>query len=330
MPFLTKGKTNWKYILIVVILTLIVGGGILGYLRYFEKEIVSLTKFPEIKKPREVSSEEELAKETVNGYVKALMSRQRDNVIPYLTGEAKMKIQKWPPIFGTSNPHLGSFEILSIKKLGANKFEFLVREYQEYTGEGIIGYNDEALTVEKTNGKYLISKIETGEYVDIKETVNWKTYRNEEYGFEIKYPPEIAFFSRGPNYVQQALDRGETISGTVMPSYDTVIFSDSYNEIAKIEIFHIYEKEISKENYWADLHYYGPCDIRWEFKPEFFDFNLVNGIPILKVKGKDYLNVSRSCYYLKNLSGNLIVLSNYEEYKLDIFNQMLSTFKFLK
>jgi hypothetical protein len=60
MPFLTKRKTNWKYILIVVILAAIVGGGILGYLRNFQREISSLTKFSEIKKP-EKSKIEKLA-----------------------------------------------------------------------------------------------------------------------------------------------------------------------------------------------------------------------------------------------------------------------------
>jgi len=50
MPFLTKGKTNWKYILILVILAIIVGGVILSYMRYFEREMVSLTRFPGIKK----------------------------------------------------------------------------------------------------------------------------------------------------------------------------------------------------------------------------------------------------------------------------------------
>jgi phage shock protein PspC (stress-responsive transcriptional regulator) len=59
MPLLTKGKTNWKYILIVAILALIVGGGILVYLRYFNKEISSLAKFPEIKKPEKPKIEEE-------------------------------------------------------------------------------------------------------------------------------------------------------------------------------------------------------------------------------------------------------------------------------
>jgi hypothetical protein len=60
MPFLTRGKTNWKYILIVGILSILVGGGILGYLRYFEREILSLTKFPEIKKPEKVIKEKKI------------------------------------------------------------------------------------------------------------------------------------------------------------------------------------------------------------------------------------------------------------------------------
>jgi membrane protein YqaA with SNARE-associated domain len=58
MPFLTRGKTNWKYILIVTVLAAIVGGGVLFYLGYFEKEITSLTKFPEIKKPEKLKIEE--------------------------------------------------------------------------------------------------------------------------------------------------------------------------------------------------------------------------------------------------------------------------------
>jgi hypothetical protein len=43
-------RTNWKYLLIVMILALLVSGGIWGYLRCFEREISSLSKYPEIKK----------------------------------------------------------------------------------------------------------------------------------------------------------------------------------------------------------------------------------------------------------------------------------------
>jgi hypothetical protein len=67
MPFLTKGKTNWKYILIVLILAALVGGGILGYLRYFKREISSLSKFPEIKKPEKIETEKlKIEEETAN------------------------------------------------------------------------------------------------------------------------------------------------------------------------------------------------------------------------------------------------------------------------
>jgi len=48
MTFLKEGKTNWRYILIVLILAAIVGGGILGYQEWISREE---TKIPEIKLP---------------------------------------------------------------------------------------------------------------------------------------------------------------------------------------------------------------------------------------------------------------------------------------
>jgi len=43
MPFITQGKTNLKYILIVGILALVVGAGILGYGRWIAKEEAKLS-----------------------------------------------------------------------------------------------------------------------------------------------------------------------------------------------------------------------------------------------------------------------------------------------
>jgi len=47
IPFLTQGKTNWKYILIVVILAVIVGGGILVW----QLQKMEFIEFPKIKIP---------------------------------------------------------------------------------------------------------------------------------------------------------------------------------------------------------------------------------------------------------------------------------------
>jgi len=162
------------------------------------------------------------------------------------------------------------------------------------------------------------------------DLANWKTYRNKEYGFEIKYPAEVRFSSEGPNVAQQATNEGEPISGTIQPSYDTIIFSDNNNEIAKIEIFHKYEKDIRSEDYKEEgyLYLYGLCDLRWGFEPTSINMSLINETKVLVVKGK-MNNNSDSCYYLKNSLGNLIVFSN-SGYKADVFEQMLNSFKFVE
>lgn len=55
MPLLTKGKTNWKYIVIILVLALIVGGGIFGYWKKVGREEV---KILEIKMPEKVIENE--------------------------------------------------------------------------------------------------------------------------------------------------------------------------------------------------------------------------------------------------------------------------------
>jgi hypothetical protein len=175
--------------------------------------------------------------------------------------------------------------------------------------------------------------IETPEGVTPKNEINnWNTYRNEEYGFEVKYPSEFVVSSEGPNAAQRAIDEGKQISGTVQPSYDTIIFADNHNELGRIEIFHKYEQHIFEENYkdkgylkWH-LYLYGPCDIRWEFKPESFNFKYIGNNSVLTVRGSDKEGKIQNCYYLKNANENLIVFSN-KEYKPEIFNTILSTLK---
>ena len=56
--FLKGGPTKWGYVLILIIFTILVGGGILDYSRYIFEEITSLSQFPEIKIREKVVKEE--------------------------------------------------------------------------------------------------------------------------------------------------------------------------------------------------------------------------------------------------------------------------------
>ncbi|HDZ54676.1 MAG TPA: hypothetical protein ENI19_03965 [Candidatus Nealsonbacteria bacterium] len=73
MPFITEGKTNLKYILIVVVLAVIVGGGILGYQYLSSKALApegwwspkEEAKVPGVKPSVEIPGEVEVPEEKV-------------------------------------------------------------------------------------------------------------------------------------------------------------------------------------------------------------------------------------------------------------------------
>ena len=161
------------------------------------------------------------------------------------------------------------------------------------------------------------------------ETADWKTYRNEEYGFEVKYPRFLKSISTGPNLEQQKLDKGGTISGTTQPSYDTVIFSDENNEEQfKVEIFHLREENLSKDEY---IYLFGPCDNRFGFDLTETNIISVNNIEILQRKGiasiKGEPASHQVCYYFKNYNNNLIVLSSDDD---SMLRDIVSTLRLFK
>lgn len=152
------------------------------------------------------------------------------------------------------------------------------------------------------------------------EAPDWKTYVNKEFGFTLKYPPSFIHSSSGPNEAQVRLDRGETISGSIQPSYDTVSFSEKDGgEQFRLEAFHPLEDPISEDSYGSHLYLYGPCDLRSGFDPEVITTFKINGINVLRVQSTKEL---QSCYYLKNYDNNVIVISSPSFRKISSFEEV--------
>ena len=158
MSFIIQGKTNWKFLLIVIILAIIVGGGTLLFMVIF--------RYPPEPPPNKTDI-------LVDG--------------------------KNEKLFGITLP---------IEEGGA------INMVQQFCEPKYPSYQYDYKNIEKVNNEWRVKipnincicgatiNEQTGETkcrADIfspNETADWKTYKNEEYGFEIKYPETegISFF----------------------------------------------------------------------------------------------------------------------------------------
>lgn len=119
----------------------------------------------------EKSKEEKLAESSVVAFMEARIQRDEELALSWLTvnGSGQYLSRSDLPLTGLSNPHFADFEILEREKLANTQFKFKVRIYEEYTGQGRVGYFDETLTVIKDKEKYLIDSVERSEYINIKK-----------------------------------------------------------------------------------------------------------------------------------------------------------------
>ena len=110
----------------------------------------------------ERSKEERLAESAVVAFMEARLQRDYEGALIWLTDNAggQYLSRSDLPLTGLSNPHFADFQILEKEKLETTQFRFKVRIYEEYTGEGIIGYFDETFNVIKSNGGYMIDSLE--------------------------------------------------------------------------------------------------------------------------------------------------------------------------
>jgi hypothetical protein len=117
------------------------------------------------------SIEERLAESAVVAFMEARIQRDQELALSWLTdnGEGEYLLRSDRPLTGLSNPHFADFEISEREQLGNNQFSFKLRIYEDYTGQGRVGYFDENLTVIKEKERYLIDSAEISQYVNIKE-----------------------------------------------------------------------------------------------------------------------------------------------------------------
>ncbi len=117
----------------------------------------------------EKSIEERLAESAVIAFMEARIQRNEEMALPWLTdnAEGQYLLRSDLPLTGLSNPHFADFEVLEREKLDDAQFKFRVRIYEEYTGQGRVGYFDETLIVIKSEDNYLIDSFERSEYTNL-------------------------------------------------------------------------------------------------------------------------------------------------------------------
>jgi len=273
MKLLDNSQTNWKYILIVAILAVLVSVGILSYVKQSIKEEISLNQSLEIKKPEKVEEEklpyfedfpvsEEFRGLPVSPNFSANLDRLR--FVTRITEGAKKgpnfaghyTIIEWgcgteclsgvivDAKTGTiySIPWSGfgrEFQIDSYLLI-INPPEIIESRYPYYP------YDQSGKLPTWVYSEYY--KWENNQFVLIykykpekeDETTNWKTYRNEDYGFEIKYPPGFVEQKNESDNVLLNITKEERcdffITIRVRKNYDINNILSSIGEIKEINI----------------------------------------------------------------------------------------------
>jgi hypothetical protein len=309
-------------ILILIILIIFAGGGIFVW-QYFS---ISKEKkgIPEV-----VVKEQEMATTTVNDFMDSRIKPayggkgDLDKAKSYLTDNAKEDYSQIQfidfALVGISNPHFSRYEILEIEQLDLNNFKFIVRVYEslvEAKEKDDFQYFDEELTVIKINDNYLVDSVKRGEFVIIQdETANWETYRSEELGFEFKYPKDVTIKTRLPEVL------GVDIRNfSLLPPIDWNI-TKGRNQLNK-----------TAQDY---ANFAGGTGL----KSKTIDNCTVNGIGgrkvILEFYSDHELGLANKFIQVFIVKGDFVYTFNCtnrmddKEYDCTLFNQMLSTFRFI-
>ena len=191
---------------------------------------------------------------------------------------------------------------------------------------GIVAWQN----LEMPKGEEEISEGEAPEEVPKDETADWKIYRNDEYGFEIKYPPDW-FLLKEPDMFDhcKAIDKNCLQAITIQNIEESLIGMGDPEDSRDIKWFtiFIFETDASSIEKWIDQSDYS--DI---YKQE-----MLNSIVLMEI-GKTEKRVWRDdlpdmidMKFVHKRKHFSIRYTSYDVSKdQDIVRDVLSTFRFLE
>jgi len=174
--------------------------------------------------------------------------------------------------------------------------------------------------------------LSTFKFIEKNETANWKTYRNEEHGFEFNYFPEWRIWTNKQGHLI-SIDNSEILSGDAEMSLEI-------RETASLENILQAEKNLRCRNMISGDEEKSVCSFC-----SIEESNIIiagyNGKKITKInketKCKERGNCEDLCidYKVRTVifqkDNNVYILGTYGgEQPLENFNQILSTFKFIE
>jgi len=320
MLFLAQGKTNWKYLIIVLILAVIVGGGILIYLRDFKKEMISISQFPEIRKPEKVIRTGVI--EGSLGYPSESIPEEMEvcaeDILTKKQYCTKKHIQDKKYTFGVGyklEVPVGDYYVFAILPSWGN--------YKAYYSEFVTcGLKIDCLSHEpiivKVRANETIENINPIDWYRISEQIpnegitSYTTYRNKQYGYEVKYPSDWTIYSSVNWLVEfksKSLDKAFEI------------------EILETKVIPVKPSPICLA---------GRCSEATFFKDKEITFNTLNGIqreiiysnfpgPLISIE--TYILKDKLLFTIKYRHWGINEITSED---VNFYNQMLSTFRFLE
>jgi len=357
MPFLTQGKTNWKYILIVVVLAVIVGGGILGYYQWFIKE-----EWKE-KEVETLGLDNYLHKDAVLYGVDMPPEAEYQAIS---TNEAILIV-----VQNLEEQNVKDIKIRQLLWAVAPRGEFFIAGDCSFTREGE-QYNEFLAVIEDGSGgkvgkPYFIFKDTDIWYSDLvasnslrelvggyevladiynvtpifksseikDETADWKIYGNEEYGFIFKYPEKIDL-GKGPTelVVKENLNPVDA----VFVAYIEKPFTIGFRVLEKSKDFSNLEEYVRTETENINNTEDSAAPIHAEFNE--FTIDSIKGFAI-KTTAADVLGNTSVEIYFEKMDYLFVIRYSYSETlleeqdplessKYDAIQKIISTFRFLE